>query len=251
MIYGYARVSTGKEDQEKSIPNQVAAIEELADTIDDSFGGVFVDDGVSAYKIELRDRPNGRRMHDKLERGDTVIATDYDRLWRIENDRECCKDSWNNLGVTLHIVGQAAQKPRPRITADEMLVEKIEGVLPQYRSHKHGDKVWNCHRRYRKNKKPYAAMRPWGWKSNGKGDWVENSKEREVAERITFLRDDQGLSWRKIANTLFLAKIRKPVTQKNSSGRYWPSDCRSLYRASEDEYPISPQAPSSIVDSSS
>ncbi len=250
MIYGYARVSTGKDDQEKSIPNQVVAIEELAETIDDSFGGVFLDDGVSAYKIELRNRPSGRRMHDKLERGDTVIATDYDRLWRIGSDRESCKEAWNNIGVTLHIVGQAPQKPKQRIMADEMLMEKLNGVMPQYQSHKHGDKVWTCHRRYRKNKKPYAAMRPWGWRSNGKGDWVENFKERDIADRITVLRDDQGLSWRKIENTLFLAKIRKPVTQKNSSGRYHHPECRSLYLAAANEYPKTPQVPSSIVDSS-
>ncbi|WP_136685995.1 recombinase family protein [Falsirhodobacter xinxiangensis] len=74
----YARVSTA--DQTTAHQRQQA--EAAGFTIDE----VIADEGVSGISIPLRDRPEGRRLFDKLRHGDVLVVRWVDRLGRNYQD---------------------------------------------------------------------------------------------------------------------------------------------------------------------
>lgn len=74
----YARVSTA--DQNPS--HQKAQAEAAGFTIDE----VIADHGVSGVSTRLAERPEGKRLYDKLRRGDTLVVRWVDRLGRNYQD---------------------------------------------------------------------------------------------------------------------------------------------------------------------
>lgn len=75
----YARVSTA----EQTIEHQrIQATEVLGIQLDQ----VIADDGVSGVQVNLRDRPQGKRLFDILRNGDTLVVRWVDRLGRNYHD---------------------------------------------------------------------------------------------------------------------------------------------------------------------
>lgn len=74
----YGRVST----LEQSIDHQVAQARAEGFQIDE----VLADHGVSGVKFRLSERPEGRRLFDRLRSGDTLVVRWLDRLGRSYED---------------------------------------------------------------------------------------------------------------------------------------------------------------------
>src|SRR5262249_36078614 len=74
----YARVSTA----EQTIEHQLAHAKSAGFTIDE----VVADNGVSGLHTRLVERPEGRRLFDKLRRGDVLVVRWVDRLGRNYED---------------------------------------------------------------------------------------------------------------------------------------------------------------------
>jgi putative DNA-invertase from lambdoid prophage Rac len=74
----YARVSTAEQD----LSHQKTQAEAAGFKIDE----VVADHGVSGVSIALADRPEGRRLYDKLRKGDTLVVRWVDRLGRNYQD---------------------------------------------------------------------------------------------------------------------------------------------------------------------
>jgi DNA invertase Pin-like site-specific DNA recombinase len=70
MIYGYARVSTDR--QENSADAQSARLVAYCEQSGLPFGGLYVDQDQSAYRIPLNRRREGKKLCDALQAGDTV-----------------------------------------------------------------------------------------------------------------------------------------------------------------------------------
>lgn len=74
----YARVST----VEQNLDHQLSQAKAAGFVIDD----VVSDQGESGVTVPLAKRPNGRRLFDKLRRGDTLVVRWVDRLGRNYQD---------------------------------------------------------------------------------------------------------------------------------------------------------------------
>jgi putative DNA-invertase from lambdoid prophage Rac len=74
----YARVSTA----EQTIDHQLAHAKAAGFTIDE----VIADNGVSGVSTKLIERPEGRRLYDKLRSGDILVVRWVDRLGRNYED---------------------------------------------------------------------------------------------------------------------------------------------------------------------
>ncbi len=74
----YARVST----TEQNLEHQRTQAEAAGFTIDE----VFADHGASGVSTTLAERPQGRRLYDRLRRGDTLVVRWVDRLGRNYQD---------------------------------------------------------------------------------------------------------------------------------------------------------------------
>lgn len=74
----YARVST----RDQTLDHQITQAEAAGFEIDE----IVADHGVSGVKHRLQDRPEGRRLYDKLRSGDTLVLRWLDRLGRNYED---------------------------------------------------------------------------------------------------------------------------------------------------------------------
>lgn len=74
----YARVST----TDQTVVHQRSQTEAAGFTVDE----VVADEGVSGLSTKLADRPQGRRLFDKLRCGDTLVVRWVDRLGRNYED---------------------------------------------------------------------------------------------------------------------------------------------------------------------
>ncbi|MBI1493175.1 recombinase family protein [Halocynthiibacter styelae] len=74
----YARVST----RDQTLEHQITQAEAAGFNIDE----VVADHGVSGVQHKLRERPEGRRLYDKLRAGDVLVLRWLDRLGRNYDD---------------------------------------------------------------------------------------------------------------------------------------------------------------------
>ena len=98
-VYGSVRVST--DDQENSLANQVETLRADASRRSLEIKKIFVDEDVSAYDVQLRDRPEGKKLWDVLEPGDTVLLCKLDRVFRSVVDESATPKSWHAMDLRL------------------------------------------------------------------------------------------------------------------------------------------------------
>lgn len=92
----YARVST----IDQTLDHQKTQAEQAGFVIDE----VIADHGVSGVSTKLRDRPDGRRLFDKLRHGDTLVVRWVDRLGRNYEDVTATIRHFMDLGVIVKTV---------------------------------------------------------------------------------------------------------------------------------------------------
>lgn len=92
----YARVSTA----EQTLSHQITQAEKAGFKIDD----VIADHGVSGIGTRLRERPEGRRLYDKLRAGDTLVVRWVDRLGRDYRDVTDAIREFMRRGVVIRTV---------------------------------------------------------------------------------------------------------------------------------------------------
>lgn len=92
----YARVST----RDQTLDHQVSQAAKAGFKIDE----VIADHGVSGVKHKLGDRPEGRRLYDKLRAGDTLVLRWLDRLGRDYRDVTDAVRHFIRMGVTIRTV---------------------------------------------------------------------------------------------------------------------------------------------------
>lgn len=109
VAYGYTRVSTidqaefgvSLEVQKDIVLNRFET--RLKPTIPGiTWGGMFADPGVSAYKKRLFLRPEGARLNAHLLPGDHVIFARLDRAFRKGIDFFRSMESWSARGINIH-----------------------------------------------------------------------------------------------------------------------------------------------------
>ncbi len=107
--YGYARVTTTKQAiAGLSLEAQDDAIRAYFDYklkgLGVEWGDIYVDRGLSAYKVPLRLRPAGGALLGRLKAGDHVVVTRLDRAFRRIADGYVELERMRTLGVTVHVI---------------------------------------------------------------------------------------------------------------------------------------------------
>ena len=103
-VYGYARVSTGRQASEgESLDVQQRQIEGYAMMIGLSLDGMFVERGVSGSK-PLGDRPEGATLLSTLKPGDIVITAKLDRMFRSSLNALDVLAQLKARSISLHMI---------------------------------------------------------------------------------------------------------------------------------------------------
>jgi DNA invertase Pin-like site-specific DNA recombinase len=232
MIYGYARVSTDRQDNSLE-----AQSERLMAYIKESgleFGEIFVDRDQSAFRLPLTRRREGKRLCDTLKQGDTVVATKIDRCFRSLQDQCNQLTRWDSQGIQYVILDlpMQLQTPYGRLTLN------VLGATAQLASELTGMRVREVCSYLRSQGRPYGGGRPFGWLRKS-GEYVPCEKERDLGSRVLAMHAD-GISYEAICLTLAREGVRKPQTRKGSAGWYALADVWNLARAARAGYPRVP-----------
>jgi site-specific DNA recombinase len=128
----YARVSSVKQAQEKTIDSQIASIIEYANILGERIEPelYFLDDGVSGASLE---RPGLDRLRDKALTGEVakVYVLSPDRLSRKSAHQILLIEEMKRLGVDFSFVNrQIGDTPE-----DQMLLQ-IQGIVAEYEREK-------------------------------------------------------------------------------------------------------------------
>jgi DNA invertase Pin-like site-specific DNA recombinase len=232
-------VSTDK--QENSFEVQQARLIEAAKKLGLPVK-VYADFDVSARKIALHNRPEGKRMCEDLEPGDHVFFTSISRGFR--RAAECIQrfQTWWEMGITAHMLDMNVDMSTPygRAILGYMAVgAELESDLNSERR-----KEIVAHKR--KTDQPYNQIRPWGWiatkdKRGKLKGWAIYEPERQTVKLIRSLRE-AGASYRDIVFDLSIKyKIKKPHA-KGGDTYYQLVDVVSLLKAAANGYPRLPRA---------
>ncbi len=101
--YGYVRVSTAEQTDGSSLADQERVIRGCAMMRGTDEVTIFSDPDVSGYSIPLAERPAGGRMMAVLRRGDVLIVSKMDRIFRNGADAMTCAQKFRHLGIGLII----------------------------------------------------------------------------------------------------------------------------------------------------
>ena len=232
MIYGYARVSTDR--QENSAEAQSARLMAYCDQSGLPFGGLFVDLDQSAYKIPMARRREGKRLMDALDRGDTLVFTKIDRCFRSLQDQCNTLAKWEEQGIKVVILDMPIQynDPYGRCTL------AVIGSTSQLASELTGQRVKEVNAYLKANNLPYGGARPLGWLVS-EGRYVPCSAERKLGDRVVEMRQ-AGATYPEIALKIAKQGIQKPYMRKGSRGWYSVTDIWNLHRAALAGYPRIP-----------
>ena len=110
-IYGYSRVSTADQAEHgQSLIIQDSQIEAAVKIYfpEDEIKKVFVDDGVSG-SIALRNRVAGCKLIERLVKGDVVISTKLDRIFRNTMDAINQLEDFKTKGVRLFLIDMGGE----------------------------------------------------------------------------------------------------------------------------------------------
>jgi DNA invertase Pin-like site-specific DNA recombinase len=232
MLYGYARVSTDK--QENSADAQSARLLAYAQSAGLEFGCLFVDEDQSASKIQFQHRKQGRLLWDKLQPGDVVAFTKIDRVFRSMADAATTLAKWKSLGVGVRFLDMGIDVNTP---AGELFFNQL-AAFAQYESQMIGQRVREIAAHLSAAGRPVGRSRPYGWVSDGK-QFVPYAPEREIAMFVVAMRD-AGKSFAAICLHLCKKEMRKPKNKKGVRGYYGLTDTVCLHRAALAGFPKIP-----------
>lgn len=105
---GYVRVSTDEQDVQQQ-RDYVTAYYQRNLAATHSWGGMFEDDGVSAYSTNWLERPGGRAMWQAAGLGDAIVVLRLDRAVRGSKDAAECWKHLESKRIDLHFVDGGLQ----------------------------------------------------------------------------------------------------------------------------------------------
>lgn len=232
MLYGYARVSTDK--QENSADAQAIRLRAYAEQSGLEFGGVFVDEDQSAFTIPLNKRKQGKVLWDKLQAGDVVVFTTFDRVFRSVLDSTLTLAKCKELGIQMKFLDNSMDV----MTAQGELVYNNMSAFAQYASQIAGQRQREIQSYLRAAGRPYGTFRPYGWVSKDKA-FVPCQAERDIGDMVVAMRRE-GKSFPAICLHLCKKELRKPANKHGVRGYYGLSDTKALHRAALAGYPKLP-----------
>lgn len=194
-VYGYARVSTGRQASEgESLEVQRRMIEGYAHMHGIDLDRVIVEEGVSG-SIPLDQRPAGGDMLAKLNDGDIVIAAKLDRCFRSALDALTVVEQLKQRGVKLHLLDLGGDIAGNGLSK---LFLTIAAAFAEAERDRIRERVSQSKADQRQRGRYLGGRRPFGWQIDSDGALVEDAAEQEMIAEMIDMRA-AGLALRKIA----------------------------------------------------
>ncbi len=183
--YGYARVSTQRQaDEGESLAVQQRQIGGYATMIGVDAPEFFVEEGVSGTK-PLKERPAGKELLDRLQRGDVIICAKLDRMFRSALDALKTAEVIKEKGVSLHLIDLGGDVTGNGIS--KMFFTIVSAVAEAERD-RIAQRVLDVKQDQRKRGRHLGGKRPFGFQIDKDGGLVEDEREQAAIRKIVELR---------------------------------------------------------------
>jgi len=198
-IFGYARVSTSVQaDEGESLGTQQRVIAGYALQHGWEVAETFIERGVSG-SMPLVDRPEGRRLLDRLQPGDIVITPKLDRMFRSALNALEVLQRLQAGGVSLHMIDLGGDVTGNGVSK---LVFTILSAVAEAERDRIRERIRDVKRDQAQRGRYLGGRRPrFGYRTIRDGDTlavVENATEQVALSTMRRLRAE-GASYQRIA----------------------------------------------------
>ena len=195
-VYAYVRVSTTRQAEEgESLDAQERKLEGYSLQKSWNMAKVYRDEGVSG-SVPLDRRPAGQLLLAGLERGDVVVSTRLDRMFRSALDALQTIRDLNERGVDLHLLDLGGSVVRDGIAR---LFFTMVSAFAEFERERIGERIRDIKEDQRKRGRFLGGTRPLGYRVAADGGLVPDPDEALLVEEIEQLAG-QGASLRAIAS---------------------------------------------------
>ena len=198
-VYGYARVSTVTQaDDGESLKVQRRKIEARAQEQGWTLDQVFVERGVSGGK-PFADRRQGKALLDVLARGDVVIASKLDRMFRSATDALTIMEDFKRQGVGLYLLDLGGEISGNGIGA---MVFTIMSAVAQFERERLAERIAEVKADQRSRGRYLGGAVPFGYVVAKDGKHLEPVPEEKAAIKRMRRLHRAGKSLRAIAQDM-------------------------------------------------
>lgn len=236
-FYAYCRVSHKRQfDKGDSIESQeqrirayfeMKRLEEFHPCAKAEWGGVYAEPlAQSAYSKPFPSRPAGKELHNILKPGDHLCVDKFDRIFRDLEDFSIRRRWFKERGIRLHIVNFLGMCLEADSRGGDMMLSMF-AVIAEAESMQLSQRISMARAARRASGRHGGTAVPYvcqcvdnaeGKKIGGRlvfHDWAV-----PLFEKITQLREKQGMSWEKVA---------WEVARFHHDKHLGPSRCQDLY----------------------
>jgi putative DNA-invertase from lambdoid prophage Rac len=197
-VFGYCRVSTLKQASEgESLDVQRRQIEGYALMHALTLSNVLIEEGVSG-SIPVEERPVGRALFARLQRGDIVISAKLDRLFRSALDALKVVESLKGRGVKLHLLDLGGDIAGNGISK---LFLTIAAAFAEAERDRIRERIGQVKADQKARGLYLGGDVPFGFRRGDDGELVPHEAEQDALREIAALRA-QGRSLRAIRDEL-------------------------------------------------
>ena len=194
-VYGYTRVSTGRQAEEgESLGAQQRTIEGYAMMHGLTVDHVFVERGISGSK-KLTDRPEGAKLLAVMKPGDLLLTPKLDRMFRSALDALDVLAQLQNTGISLHMIDLGGDVTGNGISK---LVFTILSAVAEAERDRIRERIRDVKTDQRNRSRYLGGKVPFGWTVDTAGALIEHRGQQAAIARMKELRAS-GRSLRTIA----------------------------------------------------
>lgn len=183
LVAIYARVSTGKQEEEETVKSQLMVLRDLAAKNGWTIVKEYVDEGWSGDML-ARPMLDELRQDAKKKLWDAVLAYDPDRIARRYSYQELVMDELRDLGIETIFSTIAAPK-----NSEEKILYGVRGLFAEYERVKIAERFRMGKMRKAREKHIVTSGPPYGYdyiakKDDVHGYYVINKKEAKIVKMI-------------------------------------------------------------------
>ncbi len=213
LVSTYARVSTEKQEDEKTIENQLMEVRDFAEKNSYTIIEEYRDDGWSG---DILARPGMDRLREnaKKKKWEAVIVYDPDRIARRYSYQELIMDELKELNIEVIFI----TVPSPK-NSEEKILHGVRGLFAEYERAKITERFRLGKLRKAKEGHVVASEAPYGYdyvlKKDGKhGYYKINEKESEAVKMMFNWIANEKLTLREVVKRLHELGIKPRESER-------------------------------------
>jgi len=200
-VFGYVRVSTDIQAEEgESLAVQQRQLEGWAMQRGWSLAEVVVEPGASGG-VPFAERPEGGKLWQRLQKGDVLVASKLDRMFRSADDCLAVVKTFKQRDVSLFLLDLNGGADDVSGNGIAKLFLTIVSAFAEFERDRIGERIRATKRAQKARGEYLGGSAPFGWVYDKARKLVPVPKQQRALRRIRELRDE-GKSLRQISEEL-------------------------------------------------